>query len=294
MTVAGSRLRGAQARALLAAALLALASGLAGSAEAQYFRRPVSDVDPRIMTIDEKAVLGEKLDPATPLIDSVGREFRWGDLLGKPVILVLSYYTCDGSCSIINGTLAGLLRDVKAVVPGDDFRIATLSFDRHDTLATTQAFRKHLDIAAQFASHWTFATFKNEADLKAQTERIGFKFFWSPEDRIFLHPGAFLFFSPDGRLIRVLYQEELSGRDVELAVLDAKQGQFRPSEIINFALSLCYSYSYHDGKYVMSIPVIVGLGALGIGLATLFGSMLAYKITSGMKRVRNHSHAEAV
>ena len=274
-------------------ALLTLAVGSVDVARAQYFRRPVSDVDPRIMMIDEKAVLGAKIDTETILVDHFGKEFRWGDLLGKPLILVLSYFTCDGSCSIINGTLAELLGDVKVVAAGEDFRILTLSFDKHDTLATTGAFREHLALAEPLAKNWTFATFKTEADLKAETEKIGFKFFWSPEDRVFLHPGAFLFFSPDGRLIRVLYQDALSGRDIELAVLDAKQGQFRPAEIINFALSLCYSYSYHDGKYVLSIPVIVGLGALGIGLSTLFGSMLAYKITSGMKRVRNHSHAEA-
>jgi protein SCO1/2 len=265
-----------------------------GEASAQYFRRPVSELDPNIMAIDEKAVLGAKISPDTVLIDQDGKELRWGDQLGKPVILVLSYFTCDGSCSIINSALAELLRDVKIVKPGADFRILTLSFDRHDTLATTGAFRKHLNLAGPLADHWTFATFKNEADLKAETERIGFKFFWSPEDRVFLHPGAFLFFSPEGRLIRVLYQDDVGARDVELAVLDAKQGQFRPREIITFALSLCYSYSYHDGKYVLSIPLIVGLGSLAVGLATLFGSIFFFKSSRRTKRTGDGDYAQAV
>ena len=276
------------------AALLSLAvAGSAGEACAQYFRRPVSDLDPKIMAVDERAVLGEKMNPDTPLIDQDGREFSWAGMLGQPVILVLSYYTCDGSCSIINASLAELLKDVRIVAPGRDFRILTVSFDKHDTLATAGAFRRHLALTGPLAQHWTFATFKNEADLKSETARIGFKFFWSPEDGVFLHPGAFLFFSPEGALVRVLYQDALSARDIELALLDARQGQFRPGEIINFALSLCYSYSYHDGKYVLSIPIIVGLGALGLGLSTLFGSMLAYKISTRVKRTRNHSYAEA-
>lgn len=276
-----------------AVALLTLGAGLTSGARAQYFRRPVSDLNPKIMAVDEKAVLGAKIRPDTPLIDQDGREFHWADMLGQPVILVLSYYTCDGSCSIINAALAELLKDVRIVAPGRDFRVVTISFDKHDTLATTGAFRRHLELTGALAQYWTFATFKSEADLKSETARVGFKFFWSPEDGVFLHPGAFLFFSPEGALARVLYQEALSPRDIELALLDARQGQFRPGEIVNFALSLCYSYSYHDGKYVLSIPIIVGLGALGLGLSTLFGSMLAYKIFTRVKRTRNDSYAEA-
>lgn len=288
MGISGGHLAG-----MIGGALLCMALALPELASAQYFRRPVSEIDPNIMLIDERAVLGARIDEQTALIDQAGREFRWGELLGTPVILVLSYYTCDGSCSIINGVLAGLLADVKAVEPGKDFRIVTLSFDRHDSLATTNAFRTHLKLAGPLASHWTFATFKSEEDLRSETEKIGFKFFWSPEDRFFLHPGVFLFFSPEGRLIRILYQDEVAPRDVELAVLDARQGQFRPTEILKFALSLCYSYSYHDGRYVLSIPIIVGVGALGVGLSTLFGSMLAFKLLKRHKRAGESDYVEA-
>ncbi len=274
------------------AALVSLATP--ESAQAQYFRRPVSQVDPKIMMIDEKTHLGSKIAPETVLVDQDGREFTWGEMAGKPVILVLSYFTCDGSCSLINSTLAGLMKDVRIVKPGDDFKIVTVSFDRHDNLKTTGAFREHLKLAGDLAPHWTFATFKNEDDLKAETERIGFKFFWSPEDRIFLHPGAFLFFGPDGRLVRVLYQEEVDARDVELAVLDAKQNNFRPHEILTLALSLCYSYSYHDGRYVLSIPMIVGFGSLILGLTTLFGSIAYYKIAKRTKRTGEGHYAQAI
>ena len=277
------------------AVAVALSAAASTAADAQYFRRPVSNIDPKVMIIDEKAHLGSKIAPTTPLVDQQGREFTWGGKLGKPVILVLSYYTCDGSCSVINSNLAGLLADVTRVKPGEDFRVVTLSFDRHDTAKTTGDFAKHLALAEDLAKNWTFATFKNEADLKSETEKIGFKFFWSPEDRLFLHPGAFLFFGPDGRLMRVLYQQDVTGRDVELAVLDAKQGQFRPREIVNLALSICYSYSYHDGKYVLSIPLIVGLGSLILGLVMLFGSIFYFKLANitKTKATRNEDYAQA-
>jgi protein SCO1/2 len=78
-------------------AVLLLGAG-AETSSAQYFRRPASNVDPRVLTIDEKAVLGNKIEPGTEFVNEAGNVVRWGDMLGKPLILVLSYYTCDGSC----------------------------------------------------------------------------------------------------------------------------------------------------------------------------------------------------
>lgn len=258
------------------AVLLAAAAAGAGPAGAQYFRRPSSNVDPRIMQIDETTVLGNRIDAGTVLVDHEGKELVWKDLLGAPLILVLGYYTCDGSCSIINQNLRELMRDV-TLRPGRDFRIVTLSFDRRDAAGTTRDFRKALALDDELAKSWTFATFRSEDDLKRQTERIGFKFFWSPEDRIFLHPGAFLFFSGDGRLVRVLYQQDVTARDIELATFDARQGNFKPNEIVNLALSVCFSYSYADGRYVLNLPLFIGAASFLLGIGTLFGSMAVYR-----------------
>lgn len=260
------------------AALTALAIGFASAdANAQYFKRPDSDLDPKVLRIDEKAALGRAIDPTTELVDQTGRNFKWSALAGKPTIVVLSYFTCDGSCSLINATLLGLLRQVKRFRPGEDFNLLTVSFDRRDDLATTGAFQRHLELTGDLASAWTFATFKNEADLTAQTEKIGFKFFWSPPDGVFLHPGAFLFFSPKGELARVLYHPDVDASDVELALLDARNGDFKVNELASYAISLCYSYSYHDGKYRLSIPTIVGVGSLALGIATLTGAALLFR-----------------
>lgn len=259
-------------------ALVLLQAAPVAQAWAQYFRHRDSDLNPAIMQIDEQAVLGRAIDPQTELIDHAGRSFRWADLAGKPTLLVLAYYTCDGSCSVINQNLHDLLKKLSRFKAGQDFNLVTLSFDRRDNLETTGAFRRHLELADELAPVWTFATFRDEAALKAQTEKIGFKFFWSPQDGLFLHPGVYLFFSPEGRLARILYQQDIDSDDVKLALLDARQGQFRPNEVINYALSLCYSYNYHDGKYRLSIPVFVAVGALASGILTFAGSALVFRM----------------
>ena len=264
----------------------------AGTAFGQWWHPPVSDIDPRLMYIDQGAVLGNKIDPGTELIDDRGRGFRWEEMLGKPFILVLSYYTCDGSCSVINQDLAALLKDVKAVKAGEDFRVLTVSFDRHDTLQTAAAFRERLALPVKLAGAWTFATFKSEDDLKKQTDRVGFKFFWSPQDKAFLHPGTYLFFSPEGRLIRVLYQQDAGARDVELAILDANLEHIQVTDISNLVLTLCYSYNFKDGKYQLNIPIFVGVGALLFGLLTLFGSMIFYKFSRKGRVMKGANHAQ--
>jgi protein SCO1/2 len=276
--------------AMIAATLIMSMS--AGTASGQWWHPPVSDIDPRLMYIDQNSVLGNKIDPGTDLIDGQGRSFRWEEMLGKPFILVLSYYTCDGTCSVINQDLAGLLKDVKAVKAGEDFRVLTVSFDRHDTLKTAEAFRERLALPAKLAGAWTFATFKSEDDLKKQTDRVGFKFFWSPQDKAFLHPGAYLFFSPEGRLSRVLYQQNADASDVELAVLDANLDHIRVTDIGNLVLSLCYSYNFSDGKYELRIPIFVGVGALLFGVLTLFGSMVFYRFSRKGRVMKGANHAQ--
>ena len=267
-------------------AMLAVLAAITQDVQAQYYKRPISDLDATIMQIDEKKFLGAKLDGEVPLVLESGAEAKLSDFFGKPLILVLAYYTCDGSCSVINGLLADMLPEVTRVAHGTDYNILTLSFDKHDNVKSTSSFREKLELDNAYDKSWTLATFKNEADLKAQTAKIGFKFFWSPPDKLFLHPGAFLFFSPEGRLIRILYPPEVEASDITLAVLDAKQGQFRPQEIINFAISLCYSYNYKEGKYTLSIPIFVGFGALGIGITLLIVAITMFKRKQRRKRTK--------
>ena len=175
---------------------------------------------------------------------------------------------------------------------GEDFRILTVSFDRHDTLKTAAAFREKLALPAKLAGAWTFATFKSEDDLTTQTGRVGFKFFWSPQDKAFLHPGAYLFFSPEGKLSRVLYQQNADASDVELAILDANLDHIRVTDIGNLVLSLCYSYNFSDGKYELRIPIFVGVGALLFGVLTMFGSLVFYKFSRKGRVMKGANHAQ--
>lgn len=212
-------------------------------------------------------------------------------MLGKPTILVLAYYTCDSACSLINQTLADLLARVSRVKAGQDFRIVTLS-----SIATIRSRPRMLPAPRRARRPSCGALDVRHLQERARARR------GDGTDRLQVllvargppvpAPGAFLFFSPDGRLIRVLYQQEVDAGDVEFAVLDAKQGNFRPREIVNLALSVCYSYDYRDGKYRLSIPLIVGAGALASGLLMLFGSIIFFKMTRSRSLEKENGNAQ--
>ncbi len=260
--------------ALVTAICLAV---LVGPARAQWSPYSESEVDPSLFRIDEGRFLGVKPDAALTFRDEKGKAFSFGEMTGQPLILVLSYYNCDGTCSVVNKDLGDLLKEVKGQVPGRDYRILTVSFDPKDTAESLAKFRAKFEVPAPVLAAWRFALPANEGDAKRLADSIGFKFFWSPRDRQFLHPGVFAFLSAEGRVVRFLYSASSRPLDVELALIDAKQNQIKPTEIFDLALSLCYSYNYKDGKYQVNYPLFIGFGSLVFGIVSLLVSILVYK-----------------
>ncbi len=269
-------------RLLWAWLVLALWTALAGQAQAQWSPYSESEVDPALFRIDEGRFLGAKPEPALAFRDEKGQAFTFGDMTGQPLVLVLSYYNCDGTCSVVNKDLSDLLKDVKGQVAGRDYRILTVSFDPNDTAESLAKFRAKFDVPAPILAAWRFALPANGGpgnggDAKRLADAVGFKYFWSPRDKVFLHPGVFAFLSAEGRVVRYLYSANSRPLDVELALIDAKQNQLKPGEIYDLALSVCYSYNYKDGKYKLNYPLFIGLGSLVFGIVSLLVSILAFK-----------------
>ncbi len=235
-----------------------------------------SQIDLKIFQIKEKDFLGGKVAGDYMLKDANGNSFRLGDLPDKPLILVLSYYTCDGACSVINHTLANTLKGVDRWKLGKDYNVLTVSFDPHDTPATMHKFQKKMGFA-QLPQGWFMATMDNRKDIDRLANSIGFKFFWSPRDRIFLHPNVYTVLSPTGQITRYLYAGKVDADDVELAITKAMGGEISPVNIIDFVVAACHSYNYKDGKYKLNIPLFVALGGLVAGMTLIVGGFTITK-----------------
>ncbi len=112
--------------------------------------------------IEEKT--GQSLPGDLTFHDENGAEVRLKDLLGKPAILTLVYYTCEHICPLMLGGLAQALPRLD-VVAGRDYRVITVSFDETDTPKIARDIKKNYIKAAGPgfpAEGWKFLTADRE------------------------------------------------------------------------------------------------------------------------------------
>ena len=261
---------------------LLLAAGWPESALASYGNIPKNThINSEVMRIDEAKFLGTRIDADYLLHDANGNRFTLGDMLGKPFLLVLSYYSCDGACPTLNRNLQETLAGVKRWQLGRDYRVLTLSFDRHDSPESLHMFMQHSEFGSNTPDGWRMALFEQPADIERLTESMGYKYFWSPRDAMFLHPSVYILLSPDGRVTRYLYGASIGWADMELSITKAYGNELTPANAINFMLAACYSYNYKEGKYSINYPLFIALGSLLMGLAMVATGVMIMKKRRG-------------
>lgn len=241
-----------------------------------------SSFDPAIMKIEESGFLGQRLGPATEFRDETGKRFALSEVLGKPVILVLSYFDCDGSCPAVNQSLANALTEVRRFKMGRDYRVLTVSFDRADTDQTAASFvSKMRNLPADFKEGWRFAVMGDPSPQAPETfaKAVGFQFFWSRIDKMFVHPNVAVFLTPEGRVARYIYGTRMDAKTVELALIDADWGRISESATSAFDMitGACYSYNYSEGRYQPNYALFAGVGSLLLGLSLMGLGVFAYR-----------------
>ncbi|MBF0355680.1 MAG: SCO family protein [Alphaproteobacteria bacterium] len=271
-------------RRIVTAAMLGLtvlALGLqakqAGAVTNPYTRPVESVVDSEIFRIDEKAFLGVRPNPETAFTDLDGQRLTLKQLQGKPVVVVLSYFQCDGTCSVINDDLKKLVKNGKLMRLGRDYEIVTASFNKEDTADNLNAFAQTLDLPKDMREGWHLARFETAESIQTFTESLGFKFFWSARDRVFLHPGVYVVLTPEGRVSRFLYAQTSEAADFDLALVEAGSNKISPARVLTYAVGLCYSYNYKEGRYTLNLPILIGAASMVFGLTTLAVAALYYR-----------------
>ncbi len=238
---------------------------------------PPSTFDPAIIRIDEETYLGVPVNKDYLLVDESGSEFKIGEMMGQPLILVFSYYSCDGVCPTVNKQLKNTLTSIDRVLPGKDYKVLTVSFDKNDNLKSLRHFKEKIQVPVEMGDAWKIAFMKNSDDIEMLTKSVGYKFFWSRLDGIFFHPNVYIFISPSGRVMRYLYGTSIDKKDVKLAVLEASLENTAKSKLIDLLTIACYSYNFKEGKYALNYPLFISVASLFFGISLVVGSMIFYK-----------------
>jgi protein SCO1/2 len=263
----------------------------AGSAFAALSIGPTareSTIDPSLMQIDEARYLGTVLQPDYALVDADGRQFTLGDMMGKPLIIVLSYYSCDGSCPILNANLKQTLSRIDRFELGADYGVLTVSFDKEDTVQSARRFVEKVGIPRSMREGWRHAVLQRaQTDVDRLTANVGFKYFWSRADQVFLHSNALIFVTPEGRVARYLYGTSIDKKEVELALIDADWNRIAKStNVIDILTGICYSYNFKEGRYTLNYPLFIGGASLLGGISLVVLSAVIFR----KRKLRRLSH----
>jgi protein SCO1 len=207
----------------------------------------------------------EKLGTTVPmdveLYDESGNLVLLQSIINKPTIVTFVYYKCPGICS-------PLLTEVTKVVEkmdlelGKDYQILTLSFD--DSEKPEMAAEKRDNYLGEIKrpvnpAGWRFYT-GDSANIHRFTDATGFYFLRNGRD--WIHAGALIALSPQGKVTRYLYGVKQVPFDVKMAIIEASEGRTGPT--IAKVLNFCYAYDPEGKRYVFDVVRVSGVVIVGL------------------------------
>lgn len=224
--------------------------------------------------IEEKT--GQTLPPDLVFRDEKGARVKLGELLGKPAILTLVYYSCEHICPLMLSGLSQALPRL-AVTVGKDYRVITASFDETDTPEMARDVRRNYIKAAGSAfpeEGWKFLTADKES-IQRLTRSAGFTF--RKEIHGFNHPVVLIFLTPGGKISRYLqvtkYQYgadtpiTFSSFDLNVALAEAAEGK----TVTGFKRAVLYCFSHEPPGQSRFFNFVAAIGVFTLlGMAAFF------------------------
>jgi protein SCO1 len=237
---------------------------------------------------DNQLGIYEKLDEyiSDDLVftDELFNEINLKQSIDKPTILALVYYECPGICSpLLNGLAEAM--DQTDIELGEDYQVYTVSFSYTERPPLARQKKKtysKLVTHGDTENAWKFFT-GDSATVYRLLDDVGYKV--KKEGDQYIHPGAIIVLSPDGKVTRYLYGSTyFLPFDIKMAVAEAAQGKSGPT--INKVLNYCFSYDPEGKKYVFNVTKISGTFIL-----LLAGGLLASMLVKGRKRKNKFNKA---
>ncbi len=228
--------------------------------------------------------LDEYISDDIILTDELFEKINIKQSIDKPTVIALVYYECPGICSPLLNGLAEAMNKTDIEL-GKDYQAYTISFSPSEKPPLARQKKKTY---AKLVSHgdtdnaWKFFT-GDSATIDQLLDELGYKV--KKEGDQYIHPGAIIVLSPEGKITRYLYGSTyFLPFDLKMAVVEAAQGRSGPT--INKVLKYCFSYDAEGKKYVFNLTKVSGTIIL-----LLAGSLLASMLYKGRKRKHKLSKA---
>jgi len=206
---------------------------------------------------------------------------------GKPVVLILGYYTCPMLCNLVMNGVGDALRQL-AYQLGRDFQMVSVSIDPSETDLLAKAKKKNYikDIGKPgLEKGWAMLVGK-ESQSQGLSDAVGFKYFYDEKRQEYAHPAVLIIFTEDGRISRYLYGIEFKENDLRMALLEASEGTI--GSTLDKIILYCYHYDPEAGSYVPFAGNMMKLGgAVTLGLMIFMMTVLWLKDKRRSKAVRD-------
>lgn len=195
--------------------------------------------------------------------------------IDKPTVIVPVYYECPGLCSPLLEGVADVISKAPIEI-GKDYQVFIISFNPAEkTRLAKEKKENYLKLVknpqGDVEKGWIFHT-GDSANIASLLNSLGYKI--KREGKEWIHPGAIIVLSPDGKITRYLHGTYFLPFDLKMAVVEASHGQSGPT--INKMLKFCFSYDAEGKKYVFNVTKVSGsliiLAALGFFISLIFTS----------------------
>jgi len=202
-------------------------------------------------------------------------------LINKPTIIVPVYYECPGICSpLLEGVAEVISRSTVEIAK--DYQVFTISFDQTEktklAIDKKKNYSKLVKGDHDTDNGWLFFT-GDSTNISDLLNSLGYMV--KREGEEWIHPGAIIVLSPDGKITRYLHGTYFLPFDLKMAVVEASQGKSGPT--INKVLKFCFSYDAEGKKYVFNVTkvsgVIILLFALSLFMTLFIKNSRKSKIT---------------
>lgn len=225
----------------------------------------------RDVSLDQK--LDEQIPQDIPFKDESGKAVKIGDYFGKkPVLLMMPFYRCRGSCAL---ELEGLLTSLNKVdyTTGKEFDVVIASIHPKETPELADAKKREMmkwyKKSATGASGWHLLTGDWDAIMRL-TKTVGFKFVYNEKKDQIAHPAGLIAITPQGKTSRYFYGVMYKPQDVRLAIVEASENKI--GSIVDKVILYCSPFDMHKGKYTLSFVRL--LQVAGCGTVLILGLMI--------------------
>lgn len=215
-----------------------------------------SEDKPLAVGLEHEKKLGKMLPMDLKFQNSDGRILTLKEIITKPTVLSLVYYHCPGICTPLLNSLTEVIDDSK-IEPGKDYKVLTISFDTKETYQTAAKWKNNYLNSMSRAlkpEDWYFMV-GDSMNVARITDAVGFRY-KSDGKKDFIHSGALVVLSPEGKITRYLLGTDFLPFDFKMAVVEASKGVASPP--ITKLLAYCYSYDPEGKKYVFNFTKVAG------------------------------------